>query len=483
MYPACDFSGIQRYVLGVKTAGKAQAKRLRARSFLIELFEHAALWTIRESFGVSNDDVLVSGGGGFLVRLPNDADYDRLNEVNAELQRRLWDASGGDVQLLMGWADKPSEARVRLEYQKRRAAASILQSEGLWNPDILSQPTLNEPCDVCGQSPGLEKVQDEDEEAAQLHCRSCLNARSLGRNITRWEWMLPGVGSEQALGVAFKPSKEREPEAFRAGRWIPQSPRGEPLTFEDIANKSRGIRRLAVLKADVDDMGKRVGEIVGDSPTDCQLRQLRSFSGDLDRFFGETIQDLMRKSWPMMYTIYSGGDDLLLVGPWNVALDFVGELRREFEAGPGDKYDLTFSAGIALTPYRVPIRHAVERAERLESEAKKGPKNRCAALDTVWSWDRHRYVIGVGKGLANWVKAEQDAVPRALLHRLLGLIQSTSPMRAARWSYQIGRNAPRGNSQFRRWADYTLECLQGDEQRTHESAASIRYALLATRNR
>jgi len=46
VYLAGDFSGIQRYVLGVKSAGKAQAKRLRARSFLLELFEHAALWTV-----------------------------------------------------------------------------------------------------------------------------------------------------------------------------------------------------------------------------------------------------------------------------------------------------------------------------------------------------------------------------------------------------------------------------------------------------
>lgn len=43
VYLAGDFSGIQRFVLGVKSAGKAQAKRLRARSFLLELFEHAAL--------------------------------------------------------------------------------------------------------------------------------------------------------------------------------------------------------------------------------------------------------------------------------------------------------------------------------------------------------------------------------------------------------------------------------------------------------
>ena len=33
IYLAGDFSGIQRYVLGMKSASPAQAKRLRARSF------------------------------------------------------------------------------------------------------------------------------------------------------------------------------------------------------------------------------------------------------------------------------------------------------------------------------------------------------------------------------------------------------------------------------------------------------------------
>ena len=46
IFLACDLSGIQRYVLAVKSEGKAQAKRLRVRSFLLELYEHAALTTV-----------------------------------------------------------------------------------------------------------------------------------------------------------------------------------------------------------------------------------------------------------------------------------------------------------------------------------------------------------------------------------------------------------------------------------------------------
>ena len=483
VYLAGDFSGIQRYVLGVKRAGKAQAKRLRARSFLLELFEHAALWTIKERLRIADDDVLVRGGGGFLVRIPPDTDPVRLEEIRSGLQRKLWNESGGEVQFSLGWAETPLAARARLELQKRRIGASILQSSGGWNLEGWSQPPLDEPfgkpCDICRQSPGSQVVQDEDEEA--LHCKSCLEARRLGEKLTRWKWMRPGGNSVRALGVAFEALETRTPGSFPVGRWIPRhSDSREPLTFQEIAEQARSDRRLAVLKADVDDMGVRVGQIAGE---DQSYNRLRSFSYSLHEFFGQTIQELLAKSWPLIYTLYAGGDDLLLVGPWDVVLDFAGSLVRKFETGPAQEYSpLTLSAGITLTPYRVPIRHAVERAEELLESAKQRPgKNRCAALGADWSWKQHESVVGDGKRLADWVGA--GVAPRSLLHRLLRLAESSKPVRAARWAYQIERNVHRRHTDFRRWANHVIEYLERDEQRVNELAASLRYALLATRPR
>ena len=489
VYLAGDFSGIQRYVLGVKSAGKAQAKRLRARSFLLELFEHAALWTIRERLRIADDDVLIRGGGGFLVRIPPDTDPLHLEEIRSGLQRELWNESGGEVQVSLGWAETPLKARARLEIQKRRPGVSLLQSGGSWNPDpdSWSQPPLDEqfgkPCDICRQAPGRQVVQDEGEEA--LHCKSCLEARKLGEKLTRWKWMRPGGSSAQALGVAFEALESRTPGAFRVSRWIPRDARtGEPLTFQEIAEKARGDRRLAVLKADVDDMGVRVGQVAGE---DRSYNRLRSFSCSLHEFFGQTIQELLAESWPLIYTLYAGGDDLLLVGPWNAVLDFGGALAREFETGPANEYaPLTLSAGIALTPYRVPIRHAVERAEELLESAKQRPgKNRCAALGGDWSWKQHESVVCDGQRLADWIEA--GVAPRSLLHRLLGLAEGEKPMekkmRAARWAYQIERNVQRGHTEFCRWALNALQYLENNEQHVSELTASLRYALLATRPR
>ncbi len=486
VYLAGDFSGIQRFVLGVKSAGKAQAKRLRARSFLLELFEHAALQMLKDRLNVIDDnDILVRGGGGFLARLPPETDPAQIENLHSDLQRRLWGESGGEIHISLGWAETPLEARARLECRKRRPGNSLLQNGGHWNPASLSRQPLDKPCDVCGQFPGMEAVQDEGEGI--LHCGSCLEARKLGEKLTQWERMRSGRSggdSVQALGVAFEPSENRTTGSFRVGRWIPRdSDSGEPLTFQEIAEKACGDRRLAILKADVDDMGVRVGQVAGE---DLSYRKLRRFSRGLHTFFGETLQDLLARDWPLIYTLYAGGDDLLLVGPWDVVLDFAGVLATEFQAGPGREYSpLTFSAGIALTPYRVPIRHAVERAEKLlEREAKQRGKNRCACLGADWGWDRHADLIDQGKSLALWV--ETGAAPRSLLHRLLRLAESGKPlekdMRVSRWAYQVERNMPRRPTDLRRWARGVLEYLESDEQRVNELAASLRYALSATRS-
>ena len=482
IYLAGDFSGIQRFVLRVKTAGKAQAKRLRARSFFLQLLEHATLAILRTRFALEEEDVLVQGGGGFLVRLRGATDSAEFDRLATDLQDMLWEECGGQMQVSFGWAATPTEARAELERRKRMPGGGVLQREGAWDLERLSQPPLGEPCQVCGDFPGTRMLDDEDGKV--LHCRTCVETRRIGQDLTRHEWIRVGRSELRVLGVAFELLPSKAPGAWRVGRWVPRDPHvGNPLTFEDLSRRSRGDSRLAVLKADVDDMGRRVGEVAASDPS---YRRLQGFSSALHTFFGDRIRELLKEHWPLIYTLYAGGDDLLLVGPWDVTFDFASALEAAFRAGPAASHGgLTLSAGIALTPYRVPIRHAVERAEELLEQAKARPgKNRCATLGGDWTWDQHREVVADGKMIADAVAGD---VPRGLLLRLLQLAEASPDgnLQAARWSYQVARNVPRGGEEvtrFRDWAHRVVGHLdERNDQRTRESVASLRYALLATR--
>ena len=319
-------------------------------------------------------------------------------------------------------------------------------------------------------------------------CKTCTMSSRLGESLTRWNWMRPvscgSGGSVMALGVPFEAVDRQRAGAFRVRRAIPRDPAtGDPFTFENLALTALGTKRLAVLKADVDDMGERVGKIARE---DASLRKLRCLSRNLHAFFSDTIQDLLADSWHTIYTVFAGGDDLLLIGPWNIVFDFAQALHQAFNSGPGREYPgLTFSAGIAVTPHRLPIRHAIGRAEELLASAKRCPgKNRCSSLGATWSWDRHPAVLADGQRLCRAIT--EGAASRSLVQRLLTILEpDVDPeMRAARWNYHVQRGSPRCKSEIRSWADRVLELM--DDPRTPESlaepAASIRYALLATRS-
>lgn len=483
-YLAADFSGIQSYVLGVKAAGKGQAKRLRARSFQVELLEIAALKGVQDRFAVADDDVLTSGGGGFLVRLPAGVDSARIKAFRSELQRQLWDELGADVGLSLAWGAAPLEARARLEIEKRRPACQALQPETEWSPGRTSLAPLDDVCEVCGKNAGDRRVREEDDEA--LHCLACLRSQQVGQALAGSEWLRPDArGSIAAFGRSFSLARVRTPDAVRVRRHVPHdTATRQPLTFEAISRQARGDRRLAAIKADVDDMGARVRDL---AERDSSLRLLRSFSRQLHRFFADEVQDMLARDWPSIYTVYSGGDDLLAIGPWNIVLDFAAALHGAFQTGPGrDFAPLTLCAGVALTPYRVPIRHGVERAEDLLAIAKsRTGKDRCAALGADWQWGRHTAIVSQGKRLAEQIDAGE--APRTLLHRLLTLLESRDPkdaaLREARWTAQVARNlVGSGRDRLRGWALEAPDHWEARPESVSETAVALRYALLATRS-
>ena len=126
----------------------------------------------------------------------------------------------------------------------------------------------------------------------------------------------------------------RQEGAWRVGRWIPRNTKGNnmPMTFQDLAQHSRGDSRLAVLKADVDDMGAHARRDRGHRsflPPTALLSAAR-----LQQFFAEQVQDAAAYRWPLIYTLYAGGDDLLLVAPWQVMLDFAGDLDESVSEWP-----------------------------------------------------------------------------------------------------------------------------------------------------
>jgi CRISPR-associated protein Csm1 len=492
---AGDFSGIQNYVLNVSTAGGGQARRLRARSFYVQAATEVVAWRVLQAFGQDWRGLLTSGGGQFLVRAPDGAEAEtKLTELRAPLEARLYSETQGELGLNLACGGSLEEALARKQQQKRRPWASALTVGDGWRLEMMSLEGLGDRCQICEHQAGTTRRPD-DEESAWV-CSRCDTDTEVGKRLTRIEAVfldaaesdLSVLGCNVALGSdALAPMDGvRVPRSFR--RHVPADD-AVPRTFEKIAECAKGDNLLAVLKADADNMGMQVSAIAQQDPS---LERLKQFSADLDRFFSEEVQKQLQKpEWESIYTVYSGGDDLLLIGPWNKVLDFASVVREGFAQGPGRAYkNLTLSAGIALTPFRVPVRHAVGRADwLLENHAKVGLKDRCATtLGAAWDWSRHDAIILEGKRIAGWIGGE--VAGRALIHRLLSIAASSDPKKSALWAYQIGRNFPSANDRsaeeqaFRKWGIEVLEhSLDGDRGALDKVQAALRYALIATRAR
>jgi CRISPR-associated protein Csm1 len=206
------------------------------------------------------------------------------------------------------------------------------------------------------------------------------------------------------------------------GRHVPTTRDGSILQFSEITSMAEGRPILAVLKADVDDLGEILAthftradrEIVSPS-------RVNTFSRFLSVFFEGRVNELATERFPAIYMVFAGGDDLLAVGPWDQVIEFALSVVDEFRKWTAGNPAFHLSAGIALGDQTRPILAGLREAETLLDAAKQAPGKASVAmmghvlrwgdLADCWEWHQRLVVLVGGTG-------GDDPVGRALLQRL-----------------------------------------------------------------
>ncbi|MFN0110893.1 MAG: hypothetical protein ACKVZH_18690, partial [Blastocatellia bacterium] len=78
-----DLSGIQDYLFDVANEGGQQARRLRARSFFIQLAAECLALRVMKAAACTKDHLLFCGAGKFIIETNSLAD-DQRDELDAE---------------------------------------------------------------------------------------------------------------------------------------------------------------------------------------------------------------------------------------------------------------------------------------------------------------------------------------------------------------------------------------------------------------
>ena len=215
----------------------------------------------------------------------------------------------------------------------------------------------------------------------------------------------------------------------------------------------RGKPFLALLKADVDHLGiifahglKR-GEKAQDR---FSLSRLAQLSRMMDLYFTGYLQGLIKREFSDTYTIYAGGDDLLLIGPWHRTLDLAVRIEETFRSYTGENPHITISSGLSLLHPNQPVNRAVSEAEAFLELAKEEGRNRiCAIIGHSLSWDVYRERLAD----AQWIHEQmsgKDGVSTGFVYRVLEIARDAEAVilhgefRKAGWrprlAYHLARN-------------------------------------------
>lgn len=149
-------------------------------------------------------------------------------------------------------------------------------------------------------------------------------------------------------------------------------------TFEDLAKASQtNVEQWGVLRMDVDDLGRLFREGLAERAT---LSRTAALSFLIRLFFEGHLPALVKPyndftrtgaGQDKAYVMYAGGDDLFIVGTWEVLPELAHAIQQKFGDFTADNPRITLSAGITVHPQKYPLYLAAEEAgEALEENAK-----------------------------------------------------------------------------------------------------------------
>ncbi len=189
-----------------------------------------------------------------------------------------------------------------------------------------------------------------------------------------------------------------------------------PKTFTHIAIKARhydpykkkcyGTEAIGVLKADIDHLGMLFG--CGLTKKRFTLSRLATVSRQLNDFFSLYLPHLLRNSVQFynVYTVFAGGDDLFLIGPWNRMADLAAYLHERFADYVCHNPEITFSVGITIHKPHIPVDKLANASEEALEQSKVAGRNRVTMFGETVTWDDFIALLKNRETMQRWLDSE-----------------------------------------------------------------------------
>lgn len=499
-----DISGIQKFIYNISS--KRAAKMLRGRSLYLQLLTEVVLKTLLDTLALPATNVIYSGGGHFFLLAPPEIDAEKLQTLQVKISKKLHAAHGTQLYLALGHAQvdaaslRPGAFPERwnamhrsLGLAKNRRYSELTDAD-LFTTVFAVPPTGGNPkatCSICGNDQRDLVTTKDDDDADIQNCTLCHSfAEDLGKDLTSTRFISfapctptssTATAKEILATFGFDVTLQgRFPVGSTAPLWaledvaIPKGGRYPLLrytvnnvperTFDQLAQEKveGGLKRLGVLRADVDDLGRVFQSGLGQRAT---LARLATLSFQMSLFFEGWIKAICQEDRykDAIYSVYAGGDDLFLIGPWHLMPELAQRISADFRRYTAQHPAFHLSAGLSFIGGKYPVYQAADDAEEAVDQAKNvAGKAAFSFLDQPWKWHEFSAVAEKHATLVEMLSANdaEKKAPRAILQTLQTLYlhqkEATTEQEKLVWgpwhwqgAYQLTRTAERASTDLR----------------------------------
>ena len=421
-----DISGIQKYIFDLKST-KDNAKLLRAKSFQLWAMGEILSQYIVKQFGVSYANIMTSAGGKFIILLQNTENTKNLlPKIRLKIEKYFLNEFAGKLAVIISDGQEAScndlqkenvqklinKIGDKADIAKSKKMQMVLKEQGSVLEEFYDDLQKNGECPKCG----VFAASSPEGEVDERECISCKKLTDIGRKLVQSAKVVLKTDKlchfSQMINLDQDCEFSYSINEYKAGRPLMYLPYVAPkkededlLTFEEIANLSVGNKKLVMFKADIDNLGLVFSQSLGKRMSFSRYADLSHlmhyFFSSFYAWFVENRQDQNGNFYKeRIYTVFSGGDDLCILGSWDTVMQFALDFRKALAQFTNNNPSVTISGGVALVNPNVPVRNIADEAEELleKSKAKDG-KNAITVFGTTVSWDEYENCLQDGKFL------------------------------------------------------------------------------------
>ena len=495
-----DLSGIQDFIYNIATVGAA--KQLKARSLYLDFMGEHIADSLLEKLELTRANLLYVGGGHAYFILPNtEKTIEILASFEAEFNQFLVQHFHTGLYVAFGWSPfSANDMTTTLENYRKvyQTTSRMISQKKISRYDAKTLLELNQggkssqrECAICHSVEKLTKHNDQEV------CHICAGMYRFSKEIQEQYYLVtkekglpigPGayirgvskdeLAQEEWTRVYVKNSYSTD--LLKATHvFVGDYKYAEIDQYAKLSQESgQGIKRLAVVRLDVDDLGAAfmAGFSYQAGGKYNTLARSATFSRSMSLFFKVYINQFAKEK--KLSIIYAGGDDVFAIGSWQDIIEFTICLRQNFIKWTNGK--LTLSAGIGVFPDKTPVSLMAQQTGNLEGAAKDNDKDSISIFDKDYTLKFDQFIDNVYRGKLEHIRYYfniQDERGKSFVYKLIELLRNYDRMNIARLAYYLTRledQTPKDKKEeFRKFKDLFFSWYTGSENERKEAEIAL----------